>query len=68
MNQIESARLRRQEIGAIELAESERAPAKRIAHADQFAFTHDDQRERALDPAQRRQYISAILRGLRQEM
>ena len=68
MQQIESARLRCQDIGAVEFAEGERAPAKRIAHADQFAFTHDDERERALDPAQRRQNISAVLRRLRQKM
>jgi len=68
MNQIKSARLRCQYIGIIEFAQAEWAPAKRIAHADQFAFTHDDQRERPLNPAQRRENISAIFRGLGQEM
>src|SRR5206468_9756586 len=68
VNQIKSARLRSQYIGIIEFPQGEWAPAKRIAHSDQFAFTHDDKRERPLNPAQRRENISAIFRGLRQEM
>src|SRR4030095_4123843 len=68
VNQIKSARLRCQNIGIVEFTEGEWAPAKRIAHPDQFPLTHDNKRERSLNPAQRRKNISAILRGLRQKM
>src|SRR5262249_15644582 len=43
MNQIKNARLGSQNIGVLRFAEGQWAPAKWIAHADQFAFTHDDE-------------------------
>ena len=42
----------------------ERTEAKRIAHRDDFALAHDDERERAFDPAQRAQDAAAVVRRL----
>src|SRR5438046_3075860 len=38
VDEIECAGLRRQDVGAVELAENERAKAKGIAHPDDFAL------------------------------
>src|SRR5262249_51787944 len=68
MDEIKSARLKSQDVSVMEFAQGKGTPAKRIAPPDQFAFTHDDKRERSLDSSQRRKNIPAIFRGLRQEM
>ena len=68
MDQIKRARFRCHHIPAVELAEREWAPAKGIAHCDQLTFAHDDQRERALNPAQCCQDVAAIVRWLREKM
>ena len=53
-------------VGAVEFSQRERPPAERIAHRDQLALAHDDERERAFDPAQRPQDAAAVIRGLRE--
>ena len=48
--------------------EDERTPAKRIAHGDQLAFAHDQDRESTLDPTQSAQHAATIARGLSEEV
>ena len=68
VNQIQRARFRRQYVGAIEFAEASGRQPNGSRTRDQFALAHDQQRKRAFNPAQRRENVSAIVRGLRQEM
>ena len=51
MNEIEGAAFGSENVSAIEFTESKRAKAKRIADRDQLALAHDDERERAFEPA-----------------
>ncbi len=44
------------------------SPAERVAHRNQLPFAHDQQRKRALNPAQRSEHIGAIVRWLREQM
>jgi hypothetical protein len=46
---VERAGLRRQDVGAVELAEHQRADAQRVAHADQLLVGQGDQGVAALD-------------------
>ena len=50
------------------LPEHERPPAKWIAHRDQFALAHDEQRKRAFDPTQCAQDAAAIVGRLSEQM
>src|SRR5262249_62260341 len=68
MNQIKSACFRCEDLRVIEFAQGERTPSKWIAHSDKFSFAHDDERERSLNPPQRRKNISAIVRWLREQV
>ena len=61
MDEIKCACFRCEHIRPVEFAKRQRSPTERIAHRDQFLFAHDDQRKRALNPAQRRKDISAIV-------
>ena len=65
VDQIERACFRREHVCAIDFPEGEGTPAKRIAHRDEFAFAHDQERKRTLNATQRRQHISTIVRRLR---
>ena len=53
VDEVERAGLAGEDVGAVELAERERAEAERIAHADDLALAHHHEREGALDLAQR---------------
>ncbi|MGC3991103.1 MAG: hypothetical protein QM796_15765 [Chthoniobacteraceae bacterium] len=53
VDEVEGAGLAGEHVGAIELAEAERAEAERIADADDLALGHHDEREGALDLAER---------------
>ncbi len=68
VHEIEGARFRSEDVSAIELAERERAEAKRIAHAHDFAFAHDDEAEGAFQPAQHAERTAPILERLREQM
>ena len=68
MDQIEGARFGSEHVSSIEFPEREGTEAERIAHADNFAFAHNNKRERALDPPQCAQHARAVVRGLSQQM
>jgi hypothetical protein len=68
VDEIESAGLGGEDVGAVQLAENERPKAERIADADDFALAHDDEAERALEAPQHTQGAAAVLRRLSQEM
>ena len=62
MDQVKGARLGGEHVGAIQLAESERAEAERIAHADDLVFAHDHERKGALDFPQRGEDVTLSVR------
>ena len=68
VNEIKGAGFGSDHVRAVEFTECERPPAKRVAHRDELALAHDQQRKCALNPAQRGQHIAAIFRGLRKQM
>ena len=68
MNKIKRAGFGRDDVSAVESAKREGPPPKRVAHRDQLPFAHDQERKRALNPAQSREHIGAIVRRLREQM
>ncbi len=67
MNQIKRAGLARENVGAVQLAEHQRAKPERVANADDLAIAHDHQGKRSLDLPQGRKDAARGIR-LRQQM
>ena len=68
MDQVKRACFRCENVSVIEFSKDKRAPAKGIAHRDQFLLAHDQERERAFDSAQRAQHAAAVIGRTRQQM
>ena len=67
LDQVQGAALRREDIGAVFPADAERPEPVGITEAEDLAFAHEHDRERALDTAQRRKHASRVAR-LRQQV